>query len=107
VFGQNLFERARMRRWILDLAAPGRKPWECVGTPEETQLALALSLKKSPDLVFNEWPYREDLERACSSLDIKSASTEILNGFHSPHRIPQEFASKLEEVMRRWQLPHI
>jgi UDP-N-acetyl-alpha-D-muramoyl-L-alanyl-L-glutamate epimerase len=95
VFGENLFHRQRIRKLILDLVRHGRKPWECVGTPEESQLALFLSLKKSPELVFSEWPYRQDLERACAGLDLEAATAKYLHGFHGPHHLPREFTERL------------
>jgi hypothetical protein len=102
IFGEDLFQRRHIRVFILDLVSAGRKPWECVGTQQESQLALLLSLKKSPDLVFAEWPYRDDLERACASLDANAATEEFLHGFHGPHRIPDELAARLQAVTRRW-----
>jgi hypothetical protein len=98
VFGENLFYRPRIRNLILDLVRHGRKPWECVGTPEESQLALFLSLKKSPELVFREWPYRQDLERACAGLDVQAATAKYLHGFNVPHRLPPGFAERLNSV---------
>jgi hypothetical protein len=98
VFGENLFDSPRIRALILDLVHEGRKPWECVGTPEESQLALFLSLKKSPELVFDQWPYRQDLERACRSLDVDAATAHYLHGFHGPHGIPPELTERLNLV---------
>ena len=98
VFGENLFYRAQIRTLILDLVSRGRKPWECVGTSEESQLALLLSLKKSPELTFQEWPYRQDLERACMRLDFQAATATYLQGFHAPHRLPSGFEARLKSV---------
>ena len=98
VFGENLFHRQRIRVLMLDLAGRGSKPWECVGTPEESQLALYLSLRKSPALIFPEWPRREDLERACRGFDALAAVERYLHGFHSPHRVPSEFEARLRSV---------
>jgi hypothetical protein len=100
VFGENLFHRPRIRAFMLEAAGIGRKPWECVGTPEESQLALALSLEKSPELIFPEWPHREDLARACATLDIPAAVEKYVHGFHEPHRVPPEFEARLRSVAR-------
>ena len=46
IFGENLFDKQIIRRQIWRLAADSLKPWECVGTQDESRLALSLSLAK-------------------------------------------------------------
>lgn len=44
IFGSDFFEKQELQRHFLDLTGAGKlKPFECVGTPEEAQGAIAMS----------------------------------------------------------------
>lgn len=96
IFGEPLFQKVIIRRHLLELTAERSiKPWECVGTVEESRLALHWCLRKSPDMQFAEWPRRADLELACAGADTQEAFDRTMSAFHSPHSIPEAIAKPL------------
>lgn len=95
IFGAQLFDVPVIRKYIYELATAAIKPWECVGTLEESKLALFLSLKKTPGMEFSEWPRRKDLEAACEGLEVSSAYRSTLQDFLLPNSIPVELADSL------------
>jgi hypothetical protein len=107
IFGEDLFKKPAIRKFILELTTPGVKPWECVGTLDECRLALHYCLLVSPEMEFDTHPFRADLKNACSDLDLKLSRHENLESFHSPHSIPEhiegalrrEAANMLEKTM--------
>ncbi|NND60148.1 MAG: hypothetical protein HKN49_07750, partial [Gammaproteobacteria bacterium] len=96
IFGERLFEVTDIRRQVIELATAKIKPWECVGTVEESQLALAITLRKSPQMNFAEAPRRADLERACAGLDIDAACSNTLGTFLGPHNLPDFLEGKVQ-----------
>ena len=110
IFGASLFEIPLMRRYMIELATAPIKPWDCVGTREESKLALYYCLKKSMDMEFDEWPRRRDLEKACDDIREHVACRDILYTFHVPHNIPRfleqslrdETESCLRKTKQRW-----
>ncbi len=98
IFGENLFEITAIRRSIIELTTASIKPWECVGTQEESKLALYYCLRKSPEMDFNEWPVRSDFEEACAGLDEKKAYTNTLSSFLTPHNIPSRYEESLRQT---------
>ena len=110
IFGGQLFDIALMRRYMIELATAPIKPWDCVGTREESRLALHYCLKKSPDMDFGEWPRRRDLEKACEDINEQAACRDIMYTFHTPHNIPgcveqylrDEAGTSLHKTRQRW-----
>ena len=98
IFGEDLFEKPIIRKLILELTTPGVKPWECVGTREECQLALHYCLARSPDMEFSTAPFRAELEKACQGLLVKPAMQYNLETFHTPHNIPPAIEGKLRKA---------
>jgi UDP-N-acetyl-alpha-D-muramoyl-L-alanyl-L-glutamate epimerase len=95
IFGAELFELPIIRKYMLELASASIKPWECVGTLEESQLALSYSLKKSPEMDFSEWPRRKDLERVCNNIDDMALYELTMSTFLNPHNVPQQYVEEL------------
>jgi len=95
IFGEELFELPTIRKYMLELASASIKPWECVGTLEESQLALFYSLKKSPDMDFPEWPRRKDLEQVCNNIDDLVLYKNTMSTFLEPHNVPQQYVETL------------
>jgi hypothetical protein len=50
---------------------------------------------------FPDWPRRKHLEAPLRSLDLTAHRRRYLEGFHEPHRIPDELAGRLKEVLTR------
>jgi hypothetical protein len=100
IFGQNLFGRRTIRKYIIDFCTARIKPFECVGTREESQLALYLSLKKQPPLDFRERPNRRDLELCCQSIDAVGIHRECLETYHDMNNIPRELEPTLKASVR-------
>jgi hypothetical protein len=98
IFGVSLFEVPLIRRYILELTTARIKPWECVGTLEECKLALRLSLRKSPEMDFAEWPRRRDLESACADIDVRASSLRSLETFLGPHNLPDTIEGRLKRL---------
>jgi 7-cyano-7-deazaguanine synthase in queuosine biosynthesis len=96
IFGSSLIDKAPIRRYILDLTVGRLKPWECVGTREECQLALALVLMNHPELEFAEPPHREALVHACAGIDVPGTVRELVGKAHTPHSVPGELWARIE-----------
>jgi hypothetical protein len=96
IFGASLFDNSLIRRYMLELTAERSiKPWECVGTVEESRLALYWCLRRSPSMQFSEWPKRRDLESACSGVASREIFEDTMSVFHCPHNIPENIAGPL------------
>ena len=60
VFGKNLFEDENLKTYLLQLCGVGeQKPFECVGTIEEVNIAIAMRIKSNPatenEILLQEW----------------------------------------------------
>ena len=97
IFGATLFDIPLMRRYMIELATAPIKPWDCVGTREESRLALHYCLKKSTDMEFDEWPRRRDMERACDGVCETTAWRDIMCTFHTPNNIPGLLEQRLRD----------
>jgi UDP-N-acetyl-alpha-D-muramoyl-L-alanyl-L-glutamate epimerase len=99
IFGEDLLQHARIRRHILDMVAGRVRPWECIGTKDECRLALRLTLDRMPGRDFLDWPRRKHLEAPLRSFDVEAHRRRYLEGFHEPHRIPEELAGRLKGAL--------
>jgi len=104
IFGEDLFQRPRIRRHILDMVAGKVRPWECIGTQDECRLALRLALDRMQGQDFPEWPRRKHLEAPLRGLDVDAYRRRYLDGFHEPHWIPGELAARLKAVLATYAL---
>ncbi|MBU2708147.1 hypothetical protein KCM76_19300 [Zooshikella marina] len=110
IFGQDLFKIPTIRKYMIELTTATIKPWECVGTLDECKLALRYCLKKSPNMEFNEWPRRSDLEKSCHDIQEQTVHEHVMSTFHTPHNIPgpieqplRDLASSLrKKSIQRW-----
>jgi hypothetical protein len=98
VFGEDLFLQKQIRQHILTLTTAKSKPWECVGLKEECQLALALVLKRFPDMEFTQAPFRRDFEKACRHVDIEQRSLTYIHHFNNDHLLPPVFVTALQQL---------
>jgi hypothetical protein len=60
VFGKNLFEDENLKTYLLQLYGVGeQKPFECVGTIEEVNIAIAMRIRRNPasekEVLLYEW----------------------------------------------------
>lgn len=100
IFGAELFEIPVIRQYMIELASASIKPWECVGTKEESKLALLYCLKKSPDMEFSEWPKRRDLEKACEDIQEHTVYEQVMSSFLTPHNIPESMEQPLRQIAK-------
>lgn len=100
IFGSDLFERQEIQQHILDLVGLGpHKPFDCVGTLEESVVAIALSIKKyqagnqpipsfllslKEQLSFND----EDISQTCA---------QLIASWNQENFLPPEYAQLLKE----------
>lgn len=95
IFGEELFEKPIIRKYILELTTDGVKPWECVGTLDECRLALHYCLAKSPNMQFPEQPFREELEDACRGFEFEASYVENVETYHLASNIPKHIDTRL------------
>jgi len=88
IFGSNFLLDRDIRREVVELTTKSLKPWECVGTKEECKLVLFMILQKYPDLDFDSWPTRIDLEECCKDIDLEETKSEYLESFNETNLIP-------------------
>lgn len=100
IFGDDILKSAGIRKLILDLVNGAIKPWECVGTREECVLALALLLDRRPDMDFDAFPRRRDLERATDRAAVGALRATILESTSPRHAIPSGLLEKLGGGLR-------
>ena len=97
IFGENLFYNETIRREIWKLVADSVKPWECVGTQEESRLALALALEKLPDGDFSSWPRRADFSKLLGGTD--QSRDHLFRPVDGEHCLPPAIARALPAVL--------
>lgn len=97
IFGQNLFEKENLWPIVLNLIGEtGHKPFECVGTKEETLAAFYLSLKKTKkSLPVILAKFKEEI--LPKHLDLDQLSDKILNSWNEEHSLPAD----LEEILKK------
>ncbi len=93
IFGQDLLAKESLLPILNELAGVTEcKSLECVGTREETVLALHMTLKKYQN---QELPIL--LQYAKKIIGATSTPEEFLNGFQTPHFLPEKF----EELLKK------
>jgi UDP-N-acetyl-alpha-D-muramoyl-L-alanyl-L-glutamate epimerase len=98
IFGPNAFALPRIRKLILMLCSPS-KPFECVGTQEESLLALWMAHNRHRDNQFigSLW------QRCRCGTDMPALQQEIMGQVQRPHSIPAE----LVEPVMAWLSRHL
>ncbi|HTV00740.1 MAG TPA: hypothetical protein VMF13_09395 [Luteitalea sp.] len=101
IFGTDILAHPGIRRHWLALVQEGVKPWECVGTKDESRLALALLLRRHADVRFAEGPTRAALESEVTGIDTTALEDVYLRGFHAPHNIPTNLVDAIHAAADR------
>ncbi len=94
IFGKNLFADPNLKNSLFDLCGINEnKPFECVGTIEEVNIALQHFIKKHPenkDTLIES--YKEKAIGSSSFLDIE----KYLKEYNSAHFLPKDLASIIQ-----------
>ncbi|HEX7017502.1 MAG TPA: UDP-N-acetylmuramoyl-L-alanine--D-glutamate ligase [Patescibacteria group bacterium] len=100
IFGQNLFEKESLIDEALDLIHPERvKPWECVGTRQESQVALYLSLKLYQEQGQPLPLLLEKMKPEIANISDDDAQ-RLLNDWNQQHNLPTTFETLLKNALR-------
>lgn len=99
IFGQDLFQKESLLTYAKELTGYGEtKPFECVGTHEESLSALYMCLEtarqESPDLPPLLALISENILKHETQMDTRSQN--ILNSWNNEHALPQTF----EEILK-------
>lgn len=96
IFGRNLLDRPRLVGLYRRLTGvQGSKPFECVGTVEETAAAMLLAARNSaPPFVVRHFISNERQMLSCSMPEVQ----QLYDSFDDQHLLP----AKWEEGLRKW-----
>lgn len=107
IFGYDVLHSPGIRQHIIELTTAKIKPWECVGTQEESKLALKMILDNNPDLSFDRKPFRSELENIVADFDKRHHESLLLNTVSNQHLIPPEIAERLNTSLTLLSRPLI
>ncbi len=103
IFGKDFFLSSRIGEHVKDLVGLGEhKPFECVGTEEESRLAIALSIRKYRDLEIPLPDLLQELEQKLDISDIKTvrAMGERVNGkWGEDNFLPKKYSHLLKQAI--------
>lgn len=99
IFGSNFLLDKEARVELLNLLNKKNKPWECVGTYDETRLITIRYFNRNPSLEFNEWPKRSHIMRMCDRKTAEGLENQCLFKLHKPHNIPADLYSIIESEL--------
>ena len=88
IFGANAFALPQIRQWIVKLCGARIKPFECVGTRDESRVALWMSHRKYPHDEFIGSLYRI----CCAGRDMPALEGRHMGRIRRPHSVPSELA---------------
>ena len=97
IFWENLFECKDLEHLFAELIGEEKhKPFECVGTLEESFLSMYHALEKYGETDFYILQkFKRDIEKIASLIDIQKLENKLLK-IHSDDIIPQEFKHLLK-----------
>ncbi|QIB64713.1 hypothetical protein [Kineobactrum salinum] len=99
IFGEDILRTPVIQAHILKLVSGGIKPWECVGTLEESRLALSLVLQAYPDFPFVNSKISSGVKKALSVFDVEEVERRILYGINDEHIIPELLVGKIDSAL--------
>lgn len=105
IFEKEPFECEDNIKIVIDLIGLGtHKPFECVGTHEETVIGLFLGLEKAKEQ-YGElpkvWKYIEDNKILDNFRNLADKTREILTDWDKHHSIPQDFGDLLKKYYQK------
>lgn len=95
IFGENLFHRDAIRRWVVRLTQPGPQPPECVGPKDEAKLALHLALANPSVDSWLDDATRRTFRHCLEGFNVEVAREAIMGTIDRPHGIPELLATRL------------
>lgn len=103
IFGEDYYFKSEIVPFIRELVGlEGHKPFECVGTREESILAIALAIRKYKSAGKQIPPLLLSLERKLGLDDAKTVQLleeEIQKGWNYQHFLPEEYVKLLKESL--------
>lgn len=99
IFGEDILQKTSIRKHIFDLVSDGIKPWECVGTLEESRLALSLILERYPELEFDGQKYKKTFEKIIIDFDKEKSYKKIIDSTQEQHIIPPGLVDKINMAL--------
>jgi hypothetical protein len=91
IFGANAFAFPKIRQWIATLCSDRIKPFECVGTRNESLVALWMCHREHP-----HDPFIQSLFRECGAArEMNTLEQEYMRQIHRAHSIPSELAESV------------
>lgn len=105
IFSEDYFLKPEMEQHIRQLLGLGKhKPFECVGTIEESILAVALSIQKYRSLKMPVPPLLLSLEGELGIHDgrtIKMLEERVTNKWSNKNFLPPDYVALLKDAIRR------
>jgi len=108
IFGEDYYLKPEIEPFIRALVGLGKnKPFECVGTGEESILAVALAIEKYRSLGEQTPPLLLSLEKELG-LDVvkivQMLEDKLRKGWNSEHFLPEEYVKLLKEALAKLQI---
>lgn len=95
IFGRDLFAEKKLLPIMRELIEPEKiKPWECVGTREESLIAFYLSWKKSKDAFLLKYLEKNILPK---HPNLSRRANNILQAWDKQHNLPKQFSALLDK----------
>lgn len=100
IFGKNLYEDGKMIRYLKELTGMEEvKPFECVGTIDEVNMALQMFIKQHSN---EKWPLLIDYYSNTSNFNSyrEFDSAVMLSRIETTHFLSEEFITLIREALR-------
>lgn len=98
IFGEDILKKTSICNHIENLVSDGIKPWECVGTLEESKLALSLIIDRFPEFLFDGSDRKEKFKRIISGYDKEFFYKKIIETINPEHIIPNKLVCKINKI---------
>ena len=102
IFGRDLFENPEIQKHILDLVGlGGYKPFDCVGTKDESILAVALAIKKRQATSDKRQEFLLALEKRLNltnGVKFRKLHRRIMENWSKQNFLPLDYAIKLKQT---------
>ncbi len=106
IFGSDFFETLPIQKYVTDLVGLGNhKPFECVGTEEESRLAVGLAIQKYKDEGLDVPTFLIQVEKQLN-LDENSLNTlgnNVYQKWSEDNFLPHEYEDLLRTKLSSWK----